>query len=303
MSPGNDRHANIAWRLEAAASSRWRSWRDRLVRIAREVDRSNLPVVAGGLAFFALLSASPLLIAVVSLYGLVCDPPMVEDQVNHLATILPDDIRRILAEQLRGVVEMSADSLSLSAAVSVGAALWVASKGTFYLVRSLNAAFGVVETRSIVRMKIVSVLVTTLLVASTAIVLALVAVLPSVAEIVFGHAAPVTAAIELGRWPALALGMTVVLSILYRYGPNRSPRARWRWWTPGSVLATVGWLAGSYGFSVYVSSVGKFNEIYGSLGAVVVLMSWLYAGAFVVLLGALVDATRPAGDGGRRATG
>lgn len=270
-----------------------RQTKDRLAGIAREVDRSNLPVVAGGLAFFALLSASPLLIAVVSLYGLVCDPSVVEVQVNRLATLLPDEIRSIVADQLRAIVALSDESLGVGAAVSIAAALWVASKGTFYLLRSLNMAFGVLETRSIVRVKILSLLVTTLIVVGTVLAFALAAVLPSVAEIALGRATHVKAAIELGRWPALALTMSFVLSILYRFGPNREPRARWRWWTPGSVMATVGWLAGSVGLSVYVSSFGKFNEIYGSLGAVVVLMSWLYSGAFLVLLGALVDASRP----------
>lgn len=292
-------HSGRARRARAGTPSRWKDCKDRLAGLAREVDRSNLPVVAGGLAFFALLSASPLLIAVVSLYGLVCDPSAVEAQVSRLAPILPEEIRRIVAEQLRAIVALSSDSLGFGAVVSIGAALWVASKGTFYLVRSLNTAFGVVETRSIVTMKIVSILVTTLLVVSTVLVLALVAVLPSVAEVIFGRAGHARDAIALARWPALALIMSLVLSILYRFGPNREPRARWRWWTPGSVSATVGWLGGSYGFSVYVSSVGKFNDVYGSLAAVVVLMSWFYLGAFLVLLGALVDAAGPVRAGPR----
>jgi membrane protein len=271
----------------------WTTRKDRLVDILRKVDRQNLPVVAGGLAFFALLSASPLLIAIVSLYGLIADPLAVEDQINRLATILPPDVQLIVADQLRAIVALSRDGLSIGTVLSVGTALWIASKGTFYLLRSLNNAFGLVETRSIPKVKALSVLITAMLAIGSTIAFALVAVLPPVVAIALGHSRTASA-IELARWPVLALTMTLVLSLLYRYGPNHEPGTRWRWWTPGSAAATIGFLAGSYGFSYYVSSFEKFNETYGSLGAVVVLMTWLYCGAFLVLLGALVDATRRA---------
>jgi membrane protein len=269
--------------------TRRREWTDRLVVVARAVDRENFPVIAGGLAFFALLSASPMLIAIVSVYGLVADPSLVEDQVNRLAAILPLDVRHIVAEQLRGIVGLSRGSLGLGGTLSIGVALWLASKGTFFLMRSLNTAFGVAETRSIARVKALSVVITALLVVVVVVAFALVAVLPPTLGIVLGPSTHLRAAIELGRWPALAVAMTFVLGLLYRHGPNRRPPPRWRWWTLGSSVATVGWLAGSYGLSFYVSSFTKFNEIYGSLGAIVVLMTWLYWGAFLVLLGALVD--------------
>jgi membrane protein len=280
------------------ATPRWRRAKDWLVGIARAVDRENVPVIAGGLAFFALLSASPLLITIVSLYGIFSDASVVQDQVNRLAEILPHDIQQIVGEQLREIVGLSGNRLGLGSIISVGAALWVASKGTFFLLRSLNTAFGVVETRSIAKVRAISVLITGMLVVGAVVAFAVVAVLPSVVGIVLGHAAHAgyaRTAIELGRWPALALAMTLALSLLYRHGPDRGSVERWRWWTPGSATVTVGWLAGSIGFSAYVSSFTKFNETYGSLGAVVVLMTWLYLSAFLVLLGALVDAAGATG--------
>jgi membrane protein len=268
----------------------WKSWKDWLVGIARKVDRDNLPVIAGGLAFFALLSATPMLLAVVSIYGLASDPTHVEDQLNRLAEILPYDIRIIVAEQLRSIVALSRDRLGVGALLSIGGTLYAASKGTFYLLRSLNTAFGVVETRSIVRVKITSVLVTVVIVVGAVLALGVVAALPSVLGLVLGHTGYAKTVIELGRWPALALLMSLGLRLLYRFGPNRGPRAKWRSWTPGSIAATVGWLAASYGLSLYVARFATFNETYGSLGALVVLMSWLYLSAFLVLLGALIDA-------------
>jgi membrane protein len=267
-------------------------WKAALVDIAKAVDRHNVPVIAGGLAFFALLSATPLLMAVVSVYGLVFDPAVVEVQVNGLAEILPHDIRAIVADQLRSVVALSTGSLCVGALLSIGGALWLASKGTFYLLRSMNTVFGVVESRSIARVKVISVLITALLVTSAVVAFGLIAVLPYVLELVFGHRGYARSVIELGRWPALAITMSLALALLYRFGPDRGAPVRWRWWTPGSAAATLGWLAGSYGFSVYASRFATFNETYGSLGALVVLMSWLYLSAFLVLLGALVDAAR-----------
>ncbi|MCL2449814.1 MAG: YihY/virulence factor BrkB family protein, partial [Polyangiaceae bacterium] len=194
--------------------SRWRTWKTALVDIAREADRGNVPVIAGGLAFFALLSATPLLIAVVSVYGLAFDPAVVEVQVNGLAEILPADIRVIVADQLRSVVALPRDRLSVGALLSIGGALWLASKGTFYLLRSLNAVFGVAETRSIIRVKVISVLFTTLLVTSAVLAFGLVAVLPYVLKLVLGHAGYARTAIELGRWPAVAMTISLALTLL-----------------------------------------------------------------------------------------
>ena len=96
----------------------------------------------------------------------------------------------------------------------------------------------------------------------------------------------------LDAYVPILITMSLALTLLYRFGPNRGAPVRWRWWTPGSAAATLGWLAGSYGFSLYVSRFATFNHTYGSLGALVVLMSWLYVSAFLVLLGALVDVAR-----------
>src|SRR5262249_20849406 len=154
------------------------------------------------------------------------DPSLVEGQINHLATILPPDIRVIVAEQLRAIVSLSRDGLGLGTVLSVGTALWIASKGTFYLLRSLNTAFGIVETRSILKVKAISVLITAMLAVGVSIVFALVAVLPPVVGMLLGHSRTATA-IEIARWPTLAFLMTLALSLLYRYGPNRELGARW----------------------------------------------------------------------------
>jgi membrane protein len=265
-----------------------RAWLQFVARIVREFDRENIPILAGGVAFFALLSGTPLLIAVVSIYGLISDPATVEAQVNHLAKLLPDDVRALLAEQLDAIVELSPGRLGLGAALSIASALWVGSKGAFYLFRSLNLAYGERETRGLVKVKVTAFVFTLLFIFVSVIAIGVVAVLPAAFGLLgFGEHAEML--IEFGRWPALAAAVMISLGILYRFGPDRKAPT-WHWLAIGSVTATLGWLALSYLFSLYVAHFDKFNQIYGSLAAVVVLMVWFYLSATLLLLGAMINA-------------
>jgi membrane protein len=263
-------------------------WLQFIVRLLREIDSQNIPIVAGGVAFFALLSGTPLLLAVVSIYGLVSDPEKVEQQVNHVGKLLPHDARALVAEQLDEIVAVSSGELGLGAILSIVGALYVGSKGTFYLFRSLNLAYGERETRGLVRVKVTAILFTVLFILVAVIAIGAVAVLPAVLGL-FGVGRHAERLIELGRWPALAVAVMIGLELVYRFGPDRKA-PRWHWLTIGSVTATSGWLASSYLFSLYVAHFGTFNETYGSLGTVVVLMVWLYLSASLLLVGALINA-------------
>lgn len=265
-----------------------RGWRQILTRTARQLDRDNIPIFAGGLAFFAMLSLTPLLIAIVSIYGLLSDPAAVEAQLSALAGILPPDVQALVAEQLNDIVGASSRDLGLGAALSIGGAFWAGSKATFYLFRALNTAYGEEERRGFIRLKLTALLFTVGFILSVVIAFALVAVLPAVLGLV-GLAPLAERLISLGRWPALALFAVLGLAVLYRYGPSRA-RARWRWLSVGSLAGTGLWLVFSLLFSFYVSSFGTFNETYGSLGTVIVLLVWLFASTFLVLAGAVLNA-------------
>jgi membrane protein len=256
--------------------------------VIRAVDEQNLLMAAGGLAFFALLSGTPLLLAVVSIYGLVADPSVVEAEVLYLAGILPDDARALVANQLYKVVALSGDQLGIGVVLSIVGGVWGGSKGTFFMFRALNLAYGETESRKTISLKLMALGFTLLMIFIVAIVLGLVAWLPALLGFI-GLDEHAQSLIRLGRWPVVAALAILVLALLYRFGPDRhSPR--FRWISPGSAVAVLGWLGCSYLFSVYVSHFGALNEVYGSLAAFVILMIWLYLSALLILLGAVIDA-------------
>jgi membrane protein len=242
------------------------------------------------LTFFALLSATPFLLALVSIYGLVADASTVETEVLHLSAILPEDARALVAEQLHAIVGLSVTQLEIGAVVSIAGGIWGGSKGSFYLFRALNQAYGETESRRLLTVKLMAFAFTLLIAISGVIALALVALLPGLMHLL-GLDAHAEKLIDLGRWPAVAVLASVLLALLYRFGPNRrSPRLRWL--SLGSATAVVTWLVSSYLFSAYVSRFGDFNQVYGSLAGIIILMLWLYLSAFLILLGAVIDAER-----------
>lgn len=260
--------------------------------VVRAVDEQSLAMAAGGLAFFALLSGAPLLLALVSIYGLLADPSAVEAEVLHLAEILPDDARVLVAHQLDKVVALSREQLGIGAIASIAGGIWGGSKGTFFLFRALNLAYGETESRRTLRLKLVALAFTLLLIFTASIVLGLVAWVPAL----LGHVgldAHAQSLIRLGRWPVVTGLAVALLALLYRFGPDReSPR--FRWISTGSAIAVLGWLVCSSLFSLYVSHFGEFNAVYGSLAAFVILMIWLHLSAFLILLGAVIDAKKAA---------
>ena len=252
------------------------------------MDRDNLVVFAAGLAFFALLCATPLLLAVVSIYGLVSDPVAVERQINGLGEFAPEVVRPLIADQLREIVLTSSADLGLGALTSIVAAMWTGSKGVFYLIRALNIAYGEQETRGYLRMKVVSFLFTVGLIVLAVVSFGLVALLPTLLELI-GLGGVQERLFALGRWPFLAAGFLLGLALLYRFGPDRK-QARWEWFSPGALTVTAVSLTLSYAFSTYVATFRRFNETYGSLGAVIALIVWLFVTAFLVLFGAELNA-------------
>jgi membrane protein len=235
-----------------------------------------------------LLSLFPMLLAVISVYGLVADPSTVEHQLAQLARILPPDVRLLLEQQLHDIVMASPQRLGLGAAASMLGALWAASKAVTYLFMSLNVAYGERETRHPIRLKATAVAFTVGFVLFVVTAIGLVAVLPAIAGML-GLGPHIETLINLARWPVLALAGMFGLAVIYRFGPDRRD-AKWRWVSPGAAFATGAWLLLSALFSFYVSSFGRFNETYGALGTAIVLMLWLFLTCFLALLGAVINA-------------
>jgi membrane protein len=265
-----------------------RGWFAILRRVMAEVKEDNVTLLAAGVAFYAMLAIFPAIIAVVTVYGLVADPNQVEAQVSEFAKSLPAGADQLLTDQLQNVVSAGRQSLSIGLAVSLAAVLWSASSGVQGLVKGLNVVYDERETRGFLKLRSLSLFLTLGAILVAVIALALIAVFPAVIDnLGLGRAGELAASIA--RWVVLALLVLGALAVVYRFAPDRAS-PRWRWVSWGAVVALALWLLGSIGFSWYVDNFGKYNQTYGALAAVIILLLWLFLSAFAVLLGAELDA-------------
>jgi membrane protein len=263
-------------------------WRDVLWRVKDQVSEDNLSLVAAGVAFYGLLAIFPGIAATVSIYGLVVEPQTVSAQLAATSELLPSESRGIIEEQLTRVTSGATAALGLGAIVSLLLALWSANKGTQSLISALNIVYDEREKRGFLRLTLISLGLTLGIILFLIVGLAAIAVMPAL----FGNLGlpeQVTRLARWLRWPILGLAFVIGLGLLYRFAPSRN-QPRWRWVSWGAVLATVLWLVGSALFSWYVANFGSYNETYGSIGAVAVLMMWFWLSALFVLLGAELNA-------------
>jgi membrane protein len=265
-----------------------RGWFAVLKRVKAEVKDDNVALLAAGVAFYAMLAIFPAIIALVTVYGMVADPNQVESQVGEFAKSLPSGADELLTQQLQNVANAGQRSLSIGLVVSLLAVLWSVSSGVQGLVKGLNVVYDERETRGFFKLRALSLLLTLGAIVVAVVALALITVFPAVVDnLGLGRAGELAASIA--RWVVLALLVLFALAVLYRFAPDRA-NPRWRWVSTGAVVALLLWLLGSIGFSWYVDNFGKYNQTYGALAAVIILLLWLFLSAFAVLLGAELDA-------------
>jgi membrane protein len=250
--------------------------------------KDNLSALAAGAAFQSLLSLFPTLTAVVSLYGLVADPNMVERQITAMQGVLPPEAVKLIATWLQALVQGPATKFGIGLIVSVLLALWSMWSATGMLMTAVNICYGEEEKRDFISFNLHALALGAGLALFGVAALALVAVLPAALAFL-----PVSDAwgdvLGLVRWPILAGIVILALAIVYRYAPDRA-EPKWQWISWGSVAATALWVLGSIAFTIYVSKVGSYDKTYGSLGAVIILLLWFYLTAYVILAGAELDA-------------
>jgi membrane protein len=265
-----------------------RGWWQVTRRAFAESKADHVPMLAGGVAFFAFLAVFPALIAALTLYGLVADPTEVAQQVETLAATLPREAQPLIIDQLRSVVAGSDGALGIGLVVSLLAALWSASSGTGNLIQAINIAYDEDETRGFLKLRGTALVLTLGAIVFVLVTLALVALVPAVLDTLpLGPVGTVIA--QVVRWALLIAVVVASLAVVYRVAPDRdAPRIRWA--STGAVVATVLWLAGSAAFSLYVDNFGSYNRTYGALAGVIVLLLWLYLTSYVVLLGAEINA-------------
>jgi len=279
---GRGRLARHPWQIPPPG------WRDILLRVWNQLFAHNVFIVSAGVAFYGLFSLFPALAALVSVYGLLFDASDVREQLEALAGLFPSEAWDVIEAQLTRVVQNPMSTLSVSAVVALLFTLWGSRAGVGALMIAMNIVYEEAEKRSILRWYGLSLLLTVAAIIYVVAAVALIVAMPAVLR-GFGVGDSATALVSMLRWPLLAVSTMVGLAIIYRYGPSRRS-ARWKWVSGGAVVATLLWLGASFLFSYYVALMGDFDETYGSVGAVIVLMLWFYISAFVVLLGAELDA-------------
>ena len=261
---------------------------DVAVRMWNRQSSLNLGLIAAGIAFYGLLSLFPGITAGVAFAGVFLQPGMLVENSAEITALLPEAAKDIIMGQLRDVANADSSTLSFAAMFSLAIALYSASKAVANFIAGLNFIYEENETRNFFLVKALTIFLTVLLIIGLLVAIIVVAAIPVVASI-FGDYGIVDDLVMFLRWPFLFLMGALGIAVLYRIGPNRRS-AKWRWLTPGAFVACALWVAGSYGFSVYVQSFGSYNETFGALGGVIILLTWLWLSAFIVLLGALLDA-------------
>ena len=279
--PGRGRCASAPWRIPALG------WKDILWRTYRRVGRDRLPALAGAVTFYFLLATFPALAAFVSVYGLFLDLAAVERQLDALSTILPADVVDLIGGQMMRLSIQRQETLSAAFAVSTLVSAWSANAGMKSLFDGLNVAYGESEKRPYLRRTLLTYGATLTGVAFITVVAALTIAAPA-ALAAIGLPGP-----RLSSAPARGLVVYLMsasaLTVVYRFGPSRAP-AKWRWVAGGAFAAALLWMVGSIGFTWYIDTFTHFGVTYGSLGALIGFMLWVWFSIMVALIGAELNA-------------
>ena len=260
-------------------------WKEIAFRTWKESSKDNVSLVAAGVAFYGFLAMVPLLGATVLTYGLVASPQAVLHNVSSLATMLPQDVAKLIGDQLLNVVKTSGGKKGLGVLVALAVALWGARNAAGSLIIALNIAYEEEEKRGWVKVTLLSLAITAAAVVLGMLGAAVVGAMAALENMFPGIGPAGVVAGKVLAYILLAAVAAGAAATLYRYGPSRV-KAKWTWITPGSAFFAIGWVVLTLGFGFYVSNFGKYNVTYGSLGGVIVLVTWMYLSSFILLFGA-----------------
>jgi len=263
-----------------------RGWRDILWRVFWAISRDRILSTSGGVAFFSLLAVFPGIAAIVSLYGLFADASTIGKHLSLLSGLMPKGVLQLIAETL--IFRQGNETLGTAFIVGLLIALVSANSGMAALFDALNVVYNEREKRSLLCFYATTFLFTLAGIVFVIFAIAGVVVLPLMLKFV-GLTTRTNWLLGILRWPILFATIVLSLACIYRYGPSRKD-ARWRWVTWGSIAGALLWMGTSMLFSWYVATFDTYNKIYGSLGAGVGFMVWLWISAVVVLLGGELNA-------------
>jgi membrane protein len=262
----------------------WRGWKDIILRTYQETQEDRLLALAASVVFYSLVALFPALAAGVSFYALFADAGTIGKHLSLAAGIVPADVLDMLRDEITRIGAKSDGKLTFGFLLGLGIALWSANAGMKAIFDALNVIYDEQERRGLVRLNLMSLFFTVCAIGAVLLAVSAVVVFPLLLA-AFGLTSIDEPIIGYLRWPAMGVLMIAALAVLYRYGPSRRP-ARWRWINVGSVFAASAWLIVSSLFSWYLGNFANYNATYGSLGAVVGLMMWMWLSTIVVLVGA-----------------
>ncbi|MEP5731335.1 MAG: YihY/virulence factor BrkB family protein [Sulfitobacter sp.] len=261
----------------------WLAFRGSITRVGD----NKLALISAGVAFFSMLSLFPGLAALIALMGVISDPIVVVAQLEEMRPFLPEDVFEIINTQVVSLVSASNDTLGWAGALSLIVALWSARTGVGAMISGLNAVYGV-DDRQTARHYLRATLLTLALVGVVLIALLSLVVIPVLLAF-FPLGSVGTLLIDGLRWIVAVSVLFVGIGLLYRFGPNRD-KGSVGWLSSGAMVAVVFWVVLSLGFSYYVANFGNYNQVYGSIGAVIAMLIWLWISSFLVLYGAALNA-------------
>jgi len=263
-------------------------WNDVLLRVWVGMREERVLLISGGAAFFLLLGLFPAITAFVSIYGLFFDPKTAMKHVVALEEFFPRSGIEIIRERLQHVASQGKGSLTLSLGVGVVFAFWGANRGVKAIFDAINVAYEEKEKRSFVHLNVLASLFTLAAILTVIVLISALGILPTILDLIgFG---PITKLlVGAGRWIALIMLLTAGISLLYRYGPSRNC-AKWPWITWGGALAAGAWVAASASFSFFLRNFDNFEPVYGSLGALIGLLMWIWISVTIVIVGAKINA-------------
>jgi membrane protein len=265
-----------------------RGWKDILFRVWKNIGKDRVIVVAAGVTFYSVLALFPAIAALVAVYGFFADPTTIASHLDSIAGMVPTGAIDVIRDQITRVASQGRATLGLTFLASFAASLWSANAGMKSLFDALNLVYNEPEKRGFIWLNLISLIFTMLTITFALLAMGAMVIVPIALNFV-GLGGVTETVIKIARWPALLIVITLALAILYRYGPSRE-KPQWRWITWGSAVAAVSWLVISILFSWYAENFGNYNKTYGSLGAIIAFMFWIWLSIIVVLLGAELNA-------------
>jgi membrane protein len=261
------------------------NWRELVRRALSHVVDARLPFLSAGVAFFAVLSVAPVLVTALSVYGALNTPDQARSQLARVAEVLPPQVQSLVTDQLTTISTASTEVLTVRGLVGLGLALWTATTAMVALIDALTVAYHETETRSFLRRTLLGL---SFVLGGALLLGAVIALAGMISRTIDGSPGYVRSVAAVVAWPTLAVLMSTVLAVLYRFAPDRK-QPQWRWTTWGAAGATLLWVAASAALFTYVQNLGTYGATYGSLAGVAISMFWLWLTVLLVVLAAAIN--------------